>query len=74
MCPDLCTTKRKGITVSKIIPDSALDDRRNIQYAIQAEYGEWLFSSDFTYADGEWTIDGMDPFEWADAVLGKDED
>jgi hypothetical protein len=57
----------------EIIPGAAFADLREIQDNIKAEYGEWITATAFHYADGEWTIDSMEPFEWAEAMFGEGE-
>jgi hypothetical protein len=54
------------------IPRSAFDDLRTTQVDINLVYGEWIPTGSFEYTDGEWTIDGMEPFEWAEAMFGED--
>lgn len=38
--------------------------------AIYEKYGQWLELDEFEYIDGFWTIDGMDPLQWAEAFYG----
>jgi hypothetical protein len=59
--------------MSEIIPDTAFRDRRTIQLEVESEYGEWIPANSFEWVDGAWTIDGMEPYEWADAVFGEDD-
>jgi len=56
------------------IPDSAMRDLVEVQVSIEAAYGEYIPVAEFEYIDGEWTLDGMEPFEWAHAVFGDLED
>jgi hypothetical protein len=59
--------------MSEIIPAIAFRDRRVIQLEVKSEYDVWLPATSFEWVDGEWLIDGMEPYEWADAVLGEDD-
>lgn len=38
---------------------------RNVAWII----GVPMHRDDFVWADGEWTIDGMNPYEWAEAMM-----
>lgn len=56
------------------IPESALHDLYQGRLEIARAYGVVIPMDDFEYIDGEWTLDGMDPYEWAEAMYGEQED
>jgi hypothetical protein len=58
--------------MSELIPGVAFRDRRVIQTEIRSEYDEWIPAQQFEWIDGTWTIGGMDPYEWADAMFGEE--
>lgn len=41
---------------------------RNIAWLLKGT-GVTVNKSDFEWLDGQWTLDGMDPYEWAEAMM-----
>lgn len=48
-----------------------IDEITDIQNQILEKYNEEIERHHFIYIDGEPTLDGMAPLEWADAMFGE---